>query len=71
LNCVCRDLGRVDHDVADECAVEEVFQAEVFVRVCRAGDGGAEVGVTSADLDDGGVVAVDLDDGWFARDGRR
>ena len=27
----------------------------------RAGDGGAEVVVGGADLDDGGVVAVDLD----------
>jgi hypothetical protein len=56
-------LGRVDDDVADECAVEEVFGAEVFVRIGRAGDGRAEVLVALADMDDGRVVAVDLDAG--------
>jgi hypothetical protein len=35
LSGVGRDLGRVDHDVADEGAVEEVFEAEVFVCVDR------------------------------------
>ena len=38
------------------------LDAEVEVGL-RAGDGGAEVVVGGADLDDGGVVAVDLDDG--------
>ena len=33
LNGVGRDLGRVDRDVADERAVEEVFEAEVLVGV--------------------------------------
>ena len=59
------DFRRVEHDVADECAVEEVFEAEVFIGVGRAGDGGAEVGVAVADMDVGGVLAVDLNGRWF------
>jgi len=61
VDSVGGDLGRVDNDVARECAVEEVFQAEVEVGKWR-GDCGAEVLVGRADLDVGGVFAVDGDD---------
>lgn len=55
-------LGRVDDDVGDERAVEEGLDAEVEV-LLRAGDGGAEVVVGTADTDVRGVRAVDRDDG--------
>ena len=54
-------MARVEHDVAHELAVEEIFEAEIEVGF-GAGDGGAEVGVAVADVDDGGVSACN-DDG--------
>ena len=53
--------GRVDLDGGHSSAVDECLDAEVEVGL-GTGDGGAEVLVAVADVDDGGVVAVDLDD---------
>jgi hypothetical protein len=62
VNRVGCDLGRVDDDVAYECAVEIGLDAEVEVGL-RACDRGAEVVVRVPYLDDGGVIAVDVDRG--------
>ena len=59
-------LAGVDLHGAHCGAVDEGLDAEVEVGL-RAGDGGAEVVIGGADLDDGGVVAVDLDDGGCRR----
>jgi hypothetical protein len=64
-------LARVEDDVADEGAVEEGLDAEVKV-ARRAGDRGAQVGISVADVDDRRVVASDLDDrrcAWRRRGG--
>jgi hypothetical protein len=52
-------LGGVERDSADKRAIQVSRDAEVEVGF-RAGDGGAEVGVGGADLDDGGVSAIQL-----------
>jgi hypothetical protein len=49
-------------------AVHRYLDAQVEVGL-RAGDGGAEIVVGVADLDDRGVVAVDLNDGRGVRGG--
>jgi hypothetical protein len=54
LNGVGGCLGGVDDDGAHGCAIEEGLDAEVEIGLW-AGDGGAEVGVGIADLDDGGL----------------
>jgi hypothetical protein len=52
LNSVGRGGGSVEDDVADELAVEESLDTEIYVCL-RAGDGGAEVVVAVADRDVG------------------
>ena len=56
-------LARVDDDVGYQGAVEEGFEAEIFVCVGGADDGRTEIGVGVADLYDGRTVAVDGDGG--------
>jgi hypothetical protein len=53
-----RGVDRYRADGGRGAAVHDRLDAEVEV-LLRAGDGRAEVGVGSADLEDGGVVAVD------------
>jgi len=58
---VRRGGGRVDDDVAHQCAIEEVFQAEILIDV--VGHARAKVGITITNVNMRGVVAHDSDDG--------